>query len=230
MVFLATLSLAVLPLAIAQSFADERVLGVYLFHRHGDRTSKSTPPANLTTLGYDQVYRSGQYYRSRYIESDAALRISGIEADVAKQSQIAISAPDDDVLQHSAMGFVQGLYPPIGDRMATVTLRNGSEVTAPLNGYQLVSVSDIDQGTDSENNAWLQSATGCDQAAVSSNQYFSSKEYNDLLGSTKGFYQSLSPVVEGTFNLSRLSYENAYTSTCAAPSICCDRLRGQTDV
>lgn len=219
MLSLAVLSLAALPHAIAQSSSKEQVLGVYLFHRHGDRTSKSTPPANLTTLGYDQVYRSGQYYRSRYIESDAVLRISGIEADVVKQSQIAVSAPEDDVLQHSAMGFVQGLYPPVGDRLATTTLGNGSEITAPMNGYQLVSVADVDQGTDSENNAWLQSATGCNQAVVSSNQYFSSKEYNDLLESTKEFYQSLLPVVEGTFNLSSLSYENAYTSMHAAPAI-----------
>lgn len=230
MFYLAALSLALLPHAFAQSSGEEEVLGVYIFHRHGDRTSKSTPPANLTTLGYDQVYRSGQYYRSRYIASDAALRISGIEADVVKQSQIAISAPEDDVLQHSAMGFVQGLYPPVGDRIATVTLGNGSEVTAPLDGYQLVSITDVDQGTDSENNAWLQSATGCNQASVSSNQYFSSREYNDLLESTKDFYQSLSPVVEGTFNLSRLSYENAYTSTCAAHPLCCDRLRHRTNI
>lgn len=215
MLYLTALSLAMLPSAFAQTANTEQVLGVYIFHRHGDRTSKSTPPANLTTLGYDQVYRSGQYYRSRYVASDAGYRISGIESDVVKQSQVAISAPEDDVLQHSAMGFAQGLYPPVGSRLASTTLGNGSEVTAPMNGYQLVSVTDVDQGTDSENNAWLQSATGCNQASISSNQYFSSKEYNDLLGSTREFYQSLAPVVEGTFNLSELSYRNAYTGTYA---------------
>lgn len=212
MLSLTTLALAALPYAVAQSSNDEQVLGVYMFHRHGDRTAKMTPPANLTTLGYQQVYQSGQYYRNRYVTDDAELRINGIESDIVKQSQIAVSAPEDDVLQHSAMGFVQGLYPPVGDRLATTTLGNDSEITAPLNGYQLVSVSDVDQGTDSENNAWLQSATGCGQATVSSNEYFSSKEYNDLLDSTKDFYTNLSPVVDGVFNESQLSFKNAYTS------------------
>ena len=199
---------------IALASGEEQVLGVYIFHRHGDRTAKSSPPANLTTLGYDQVFRSGQYYRSRYIESDSLSRIQGIESDIVKQSQLAISAPEDDVLQHSAMGFAQGLYPPVGGAQTATSLANGSEVTAPLNGYQLVSVADVDQGTDSENNAWLQSATGCSRAAISSDQYHTSEEYKDLLESTRNFYQDLSPLVSGVFNQSQLSYENAYASMC----------------
>ena len=91
-------------------------------------------------------------------------------------------------------------------------MRNGTEVPSPMDGYQLVTVSEVDQGTNSENNAWLQSAQGCGQATVSSNQYFSSKEYNDLLESTRDLYDSLAPVVSGSFNESEISYKNAYTS------------------
>jgi hypothetical protein len=39
--------------------AQETVLGAYIFHRHGDRTSKSWPPVLLTDLGYTQVHASG---------------------------------------------------------------------------------------------------------------------------------------------------------------------------
>ena len=209
---LTTLALAALPVALAQSSNDEQVLGIYMFHRHGDRTAKSTPPANLTNLGYEQVYRSGQYYRNRYIASDADFRINGVNSDIVKQSQIAVSAPADVVLGHSALGFLQGLYPPVGEDEGVSTLRNGTEVPIPLDGYQLITVSEVDQGTNSENNAWLQSAQGCSQATVSSNQYFSSKEYNDLLESTRDFYDSLSPVVNGSFNETEISYNNAYTS------------------
>jgi len=208
---LTTLALAALPVALAQSSNDEQVLGIYMFHRHGDRTAKSTPPANLTNLGYEQVYRSGQYYRNRYIASDADFRINGVNSDIVKQSQIAVSAPADVVLGHSALGFLQGLYPPVGEDEGVSTLRNGTEVPIPLDGYQLITVSEVDQGTNSENNAWLQSAQGCSQATVSSNQYFSSKEYNDLLESTRDFYDSLSPVVNGSFNETEISYKNAYT-------------------
>lgn len=209
---LTTLALAALPVALAQSSNDEQILGVYMFHRHGDRTAKSTPPANLTTLGYDQVHRSGQYYRNRYIASNADFRINGINSDIVKQSQVAVSSPADDVLQNSAMGFLQGLYPPVGDTLDTEELRNGSEVTAPLDGYQLITISEVDAGADSENNAWLQSATGCGQATVSSNEYFSSEAYNDLLESTRDFYSSLSPVVDGSFSEDEINFKNAYTS------------------
>lgn len=210
---LSTLALAALPVVLAQSSNDEKVLGIYMFHRHGDRTAKSTPPANLTDLGYDQVYRSGQYYRNRYIASDADFRINGVNSDIVKPSQLSVSAPADVVLGHSALGFLQGLYPPVGNELGSEELRNGSEVTSPLNGYQLITVSETDQGGNSENNAWLQSATGCGQATVSSNQYFSSKDYNDLLASTRDFYSGLSPVVNGSFNESEISFKNAYTST-----------------
>jgi hypothetical protein len=212
MLSLTTLALAALPVALAQSSSDEQVLGIYMFHRHGDRTAKQTPPANLTDLGYRQVYESGQYYRNRYIASNADFRINGVNSDIVKQSQIAVSAPADVVLGHSALGFLQGLYPPVGDKLGTFTLRNGTEVTTPLDGYQLITVSEVDQGANSENNAWLQSATGCGQATVSSNQYFSSKEYNDLLESTRDFYDGLSPALNRSFNESEISYKNAYTS------------------
>lgn len=208
---LATLALSALPLAYAQS-SNEKVLGVYMFHRHGDRTAKSTPPANLTDLGYQEVYTSGQYYRNRYVASDASLKINGINSDLVKQSQIAVSAPDDTVLQNSAMGFLQGLYPPVGEQLGSETLRNGTDVDTPLNGYQLIPVGEVSTGSGSEDNSWLQSAQGCSAATVSSNNYFLSKQYQDLLASTQDFYDSISPVINRTFNSSQTSFKNAYTS------------------
>ncbi len=59
-----TVAAASLPLASTQTLTNETVLGVYMFHRHGDRTAKITPPSNLTDLGYLQVFESGEYVRS----------------------------------------------------------------------------------------------------------------------------------------------------------------------
>ncbi|TKA67381.1 hypothetical protein B0A49_09780 [Cryomyces minteri] len=200
------LSLSLLPL----SHTAETVLGVYMFHRHGDRTPKSTPPANLTALGYSQVYTSGQYYRKRYIAANAALKINGINTDIVKQSQIAVSAPSDVVLQNSAQAFLQGLYPPVGSALGTQTLRNGTNVTAPLNGYQLIPVALVTSGSGSEDNGWLQDASNCAIAETSSNNYFSSAEYQATLAATNDFYKSIAPVVNRTFTDSRISYKNAY--------------------
>lgn len=88
----------------------ESLLGVYIFSRHGDRTAKLTPPTNLTGLGYQEVFTSGSYFRDRYVNSTN--KIVGINTNVVKQSQITASAPADTVLQNSAQGFLQALYPP----------------------------------------------------------------------------------------------------------------------
>lgn len=200
---------ATLPLALAQS--NETVLGVYMFHRHGDRTAKSTPPANLTILGFQEVVTSGNYYRNRYIADNATYRINGMNPDVVKQSQIAVSAPDDAVLQNSATGFLQGLYPPVGAGLDWEVLANGTNITAPLLGYQLIPVELVSSGTGSEDSGWLQSTSNCGQATIDSNTYFSSSQYQDLLVSTQDFYNTITPVVNATFSASQISFKNAYT-------------------
>ncbi|KAI6882475.1 phosphoglycerate mutase-like protein [Hortaea werneckii] len=208
---LLTAAAAALPAAWAQTNSDETILGVYMFHRHGDRTAKATAPANLTTLGYREVYTSGSYYRNRYVASSAPFQISGINSDLVKQSQISVLSPADDVLENSALGFLQGLYPPVGDSMGTTELGNGSSVAAPLDGYQLIPIGLVDTGSGSEDSSWLQSAQGCAKATSSSNNYFLSQQYQDLLASTQDFYEQFEPVVNGSFDESELNFKNAYT-------------------
>jgi len=110
---------------------------------------------------------------------------------------------------NSAQGFLQGLYPPIGTQ--SETLANGSTITAPMNGYQLIPITLVNSGTGSEDNAWLQDASGCANAQVSSNNYFSSADYKALLNSTQGFYSRLAPVTNATFASSYMTYKNGYT-------------------
>ena len=160
---------AALPFAFAQS---ETVLGVYMVHRHGDRTPKILAPTNLTDLGYREVYDSGAYYRGRYIDDNAPLRISGINTAEVMLSQLQVSAPIDNVLQSSAEGFLQALYPAVGSSASTQQLANGSSVVAPLNGYQLIPLGVAESGSGSEDSAWLQDTSGCEKAEISSKEYF----------------------------------------------------------
>lgn len=198
-------------LAASVATAQETVLGVYIFSRHGDRTAKSTPPANLTDLGYEEVFTSGTYYRNRYIASGASQRIFGINSDLVKQSQITASAPVDTVLQNSAIGFLQGLYPPVGSQLGSNTLRNGTTVQSPLNGYQLIPLQTVQTGTNSENSAWLQGSTNCANAQVSSNGYYTSAQYLETLNRTQGLYNSIYPDVNRTFSQNQTSFKNGYT-------------------
>ncbi|KAG9643849.1 phosphoglycerate mutase-like protein, partial [Aureobasidium melanogenum] len=185
-----------------------------MFHRHGDRTPKALAPANLTDLGYTQVFTSGDYYRSRYIESGADHKILGINSDIVKQSQISASAPSD-----TGMFFFSRTRPLVSCRVFilllarvwALRLRNGTNVTSPLNGYQLIPLALTTSGGGSEDNGWLQAASGCANAVSSSNEYFSSPQYTSLLASTQDFYNNLTPVINGTFSSDQISYKNAYT-------------------
>ncbi|PQE11621.1 histidine acid phosphatase protein [Rutstroemia sp. NJR-2017a WRK4] len=205
---------SILPLIQAQESTPETVLGVYVFHRHGDRSTKAYAPTSLTDLGYAQVYASGNYYRQRYIDSNASSPIYGISSDLVKTSQLNVQAPVDTVLQNSAAGFLQGLYPPVGATLGSQKLANGTSVEAPLNGYQLIPVQTVtsaSSGANSENSAWLQGQSGCANAITSSNDYFFSQEYMTLLNSTKSFYQSLLPVINTTFTSGQDTFKNAYS-------------------
>ncbi|TGO31137.1 hypothetical protein BPAE_0001g00310 [Botrytis paeoniae] len=205
---------ALLPLIQAQESTSETILGVYIFHRHGDRTTKSYSPTSLTDLGYAQVYASGNFYRNRYIDSNASSPLYKISSDIAKVSQLNVQAPVDNVLQNSASGFLQGLYPPVGATLGSQTLANGTSVEAPLGGFQLIPVNAVataSSSANSESSSWLQGSSGCGNAVTSSNNYFYSEEYATLLNSTKSFYQSLLPVINTTFNSSTDTFKNAYT-------------------
>ncbi|KAF1953194.1 phosphoglycerate mutase-like protein [Byssothecium circinans] len=191
--------------ALASAYAAETVLGAYIFHRHGDRTPKSLAPTNLTALGYEQVYTSGQYYRSRYLTGPSKIR--GISEDIVKLTQLSVTAPVDNVLQNSATGFLQGLYPPVP---TIQTLANGNTVQAPMDGYQLIPVNTIQTNAGSEDASWLQDASTCANAKISSNAYFASKEYTHLLNTTTSFYNSLVPVVNSTLDAQDITYKNAY--------------------
>ena len=208
--------LAVLPIAASA----QTVLGVYIFSRHGDRTAKAPGSAHLTNLGYQEVFESGTYFRNRYIASDADLKIVNISNELVKLSQLSVSAPLDNVLMPSATGFLQGLYPPVGDTVGSVELHNGTNVTAPLGGYQIIPIAQATTGTNSENQAWLQGSSNCQNAILSSNDYFISNEYMTLLSSTQAFYLDLNPMANKTFSNDQLSFKNAYTSrldTCLLP-------------
>lgn len=200
-----------LAASLTAHLADaERVLGAYIFARHGDRTAKLFGATQLTDLGYREVFDTGSYYHNRYISASSDKYIEGISEFIVNAHQINASSPSDTVLQNSATGFLQGVYPPAGNK-AVETLANSTTVEAPLNGYQLIQLMVSATGGNSESSTWLQGSTGCQKATVSSNNYYLSKSYNSLLADTKNFYQSLSPMLKRAFTAGQMTFENAYT-------------------
>ncbi|KAL4773409.1 histidine phosphatase superfamily [Aspergillus nidulans var. acristatus] len=200
------IALSAIPLQVSA----EKVLGAYIFARHGDRTAKILKNTQLTDLGYNQVYLTGSAYHNRYINSTSSQYINGISEDVVNLSQLTASAPADAVLQNSATGFLQGVYPPVGS-VSSQELANGTTVESPLNGYQLIPLALIDSGASSEDSTWLQGTTDCNKAKVSSDSYYESELYKTLFDETKDFYQSLSPLINTSFSDADMSFRNAYS-------------------
>lgn len=60
-------------------------------------TSKFYKGYEMTSLGENQIFDTGSYYRSRYIEDGAPNQILGISPDKYKASQLWTSAPDQSV-------------------------------------------------------------------------------------------------------------------------------------
>ncbi|CAG7915574.1 unnamed protein product [Penicillium olsonii] len=176
-------------LLLAASLAPveaERVLGAYIFARHGDRTPKVFGSTTLTDLGYREVFDAGSFYNDRYISDNSSKQIEGISSEVVNPKQITAYAPAENVLQNSAFGFLQGVYPPVG-KVASQTLGNGSSVEAPLGGYQLVLLKESTTSKDAEDSTWLQGSSGCQKAT------------------------SLEPMLSGAFPSSDMTFKNAYT-------------------
>ncbi|KAJ5919544.1 hypothetical protein N7454_009379 [Penicillium verhagenii] len=188
----------------------ERVLGAYIYARHGDRTAKVLGSTQLTDLGYYEVFAAGSVYHDLYVSSSSDKQIEGISDPIVKASQMNASAPSDAVLQNSATGFLQGVYPP-AQKAANTTLGNGTVIDSPLNGYQLIQLQTTASSSNSEDSSWLQGSSDCSKATVSSDNYYISDSYNEMLKSTASFYESLTPVLNSTFSSSDISFENAYT-------------------
>ena len=202
-------SVLLLAALSAQEVGAERVVGAYIFSRHGDRTAKVLKNAQLTNLGYQEVFDTGSFYHNRYIASGSTKQIEGI-SEIVVPNQISASTPSDAVLQNSATGFLQGVFPPAGNASAQ-TLANGTSIQSPLNGTQLIPLTLTSGNKNSEDSTWLQGASNCQKATVSSNEYYSSDSYKQMLDSTSDFYKSLSPLLNETFSASQLSFKNAYT-------------------
>ncbi|KAJ5669696.1 hypothetical protein N7462_010766 [Penicillium macrosclerotiorum] len=207
---LLTAFIAAASLPLADLASAERILGAYIFQRHGDRTAKALAPTKLTDLGYNEEYLSGSFFNDRYISSNSAYHIEGISSPVVNLAQIAASAPQDNVIQTSGQAFLQGLYPPLGSS-ASERLRNGSTIHLPLSGYQLIPMGDVQSGSGSEDNTWLESTSTCSKATLSSNAYYYSTSYEELQLSTSKMYQSLTSLTNNTIPASQMSYKNAYT-------------------
>ncbi|KAL3485037.1 histidine phosphatase superfamily [Aspergillus germanicus] len=199
--------------ALLDSVSAETILGVTVYSRHGDRTSKHYKGYMLTNLGLQQNYQVGSDYRDRYIASSSPKQILGISEDKYVPAQIFASAPDESVLLNTATAFLQGLYPPLeglDEEVASQTLNNGSTYTNPLDGYQYVVLHGEEK--ESPDTIWIKGDDECPAISVLSEEFTESDVYAERVESTRSFYQQFWPALQDVYDYTEadLSYENAY--------------------
>ncbi|KAK6381459.1 hypothetical protein LTS17_004517 [Exophiala oligosperma] len=215
--FFFSLFLAVAP----QTVLTEQVLNTFIYTRYGDRTPlvlSSTP--SLTPLGAQQLYGAGAKIRDRYISpSDgdytASSTISGISANQLAYDQINILSTDDQYVSASALAFLQGLYPPLEESSnwtyieGQSTVANGTNIVAPLNGYQYPDITTI--SSNDLNSIWVNGMDNCPSYTASGRDYYQSVDYQSLLNTTMEFYTSLEPdFLEGVFSSAGVGYYDAF--------------------
>jgi len=195
----------------ATAAAAETIHGVLVFTRHGDRTTKHYGNTQqLTSLGAEQCFQSGSFYRSRYLSPESPTHISGIDGEQYTRSQIYATAPDADILLNTATAFLQGLYPPLNSEGVT-TLNNGTKISSPLSNYQYVTLHGV--SASSPDAIWQKGDDSCPAAAAAQSNYKKSEGYLSLLSSTKAFYESFYPYLSAVYDYpaaSSLSYAGAY--------------------
>jgi hypothetical protein len=164
----------------------------------------------LTPLGAQQVFQVGSDYRARYLSSSSPHRIHNMSEFEYVPAQVYASAPDQPILLSTATSFLQALYPPLGDSpLAAQDLANGSSVSAPLTGYQYVTLHGVND--DSPETVWIKGDDHCPAFTAASSAFSASTEYASRLASTRDFYASLHPLVADVYpSPEDLDYAHAY--------------------
>ena len=208
----------------AQTVLSEQIWASVVFSLYGDRTPYILPETyTLTPLGAQQLYSAGSGFRDRYVSAPHSLLseyigntvIDGISEFQLDSNQVTIESTADQFIVASAQAFVQGLYPPLqlssNDTSTTSqsTLANGSNVIAPLYGYQYPQI--YTASMNDENSIWISGEVSCPAYTTSSDDYYASTEYATTLDATANFYAGLQQdFLDGVFTNSSVGYFDAY--------------------
>ncbi|EIW79664.1 phosphoglycerate mutase-like protein [Coniophora puteana RWD-64-598 SS2] len=179
------------------------LIGVVLLARHGDRTEYYQNPLTynsnqsyITPLGSVQEYELGSYLRSVYLNKSSPSYISNISTDVADINQLYIrsDAGGGNAILNSAYSLLQGLYP--GTTASSITLANGTTVTAPLQGYQYIPVESVEQDLIPSLTSWMD----CQYFQYHVNRTYDSSQYLEIAQEAQPFLDAVVPYIDGRSN------------------------------
>lgn len=175
-----------------------------IYSRTGERTPEVLGfiPTTLTSLGAQQIYDSGSFFRDRYISSASTASVlnsaplQGLSASSIDSLQFYVEALDEQYTVASAQAFVQGFYPPFTLNASeasvldpTSILANGTYIDAPLQGYQYAQVHA--SGALDPDFPYLGGSLDCPGFDVAAVAYASTQEFGHTESESRAIYQSI---------------------------------------
>lgn len=115
------------------------------------------------------------------------------------------------ILLQTGTYFFQGLYPPLAgldQDLSVDKLTNGTNTTAPLNGYQYVQIHD--ESADEPDTIWIKGDDDCPVYNAAAKTYQKSNEYLKNLEGSRDFYKQFVDVLANILPAENVSYANAY--------------------
>ena len=177
------------------------VLGVIVITRNGDRVSYYQDPSNYqytptetTPLGEVQSHALGALLRDTYLAPSSASYIAGMSADVVDNKEVKVyskAGGEGTVVFDSVIALLQGLFPPTSKNR--VKLADGSEVIAPLGGYQYVPVETVEPVNDRRLESW----TKCPAFEKHVKAIVNSDEFKEKEKKAKPFFDAVKDYVFG---------------------------------
>lgn len=130
-------TILLLPFSQAQS-DSYTVLSSVVFVRSGEHTPQilSNFPSTLTSLGAQQAYSAGSFFRNRYVGSTSSSSgvdrapLRGLSQNSVDPRQLYVLSVDTHPTAATAQAFMQGFYPPYSLNQSTAALLDPTSVLA----------------------------------------------------------------------------------------------------
>ncbi|KAF5392342.1 hypothetical protein D9757_001448 [Collybiopsis confluens] len=188
-------------LADAEALVDTQVLGAIVIARHGDRLEYYQDPetyeggrTETTALGEVESNQLGSILRSEYLTPTSPSYIDGMRSDLVDNKEIKVrvkNGGEGTVIFDSAIALLQGLFPP--NPKNKIVLANGTEIVAPLGGYQYVPVETVEPSNDRSLESW----TDCPAFEKHIKEFYSSDEFKEKEKQAQPFFKSVKDFVFG---------------------------------
>lgn len=213
--------LARMALSQANYMPGETIWSSVIYTRYGERTPLISPQESiLTSVGAQQLYSAGSYFRNRYVaplddNAGVSSAVNGISEYEVDSTQVFTMSTADEYIATSAQAFLQGLYPPLSisanttANISTSILANGSNIEYPLGGYQYSQI--YTAGEVDMNSIYIAGEINCPAYDTSASAYYDTPEFRQTRAATQDFYDNFKAfTLTGELPESFVGYQNAY--------------------